>query len=192
MIHRTLRRYTRKQWLVLAGVAAGALLCAVAVGQQVKKTKTAEIRAETMLYHWDTGTFEFVSNCHLVIKGAYNADMTAPKMTAKLSKKGDKVESLTAQGPVHFEVLTQPDASKVCHKIVASSQGSATYTENTQTVVMNDGAVADVASVKEDGTAIKDAESAHFEGDRITADLAKNTINVDKAHLKVTTEPEQQ
>jgi len=184
----TLRRYTRKQWLILAGVAAGALLCAVAVGQQAKKTKTAEIKAETMVYNWNLGTFEFVSNCRLNITGPYTAEMTAPKMTAKLSKKADKVERLTAAGPVHFEVTTQPDANNVRHKIVASSQGSATYEEASQTVVMNDGAVADVVTLPE----TSDSESAHFEGDRITADLQKNTISVDKAHLKVTTPMEQQ
>ena len=188
MMHGTLGRYTRQQWLVLAGVALGALLCAVAVGQQAKKTKTAEIRAETMVYNWNLGTFEFMSNCHLTITGVYNADMTAPKMTAKLAKKGDKVERLTAAGPVHFVVLTQPDANNVRHKIVASSQGDATYEEASQTVVMNVGAVADVVTLPETA----DSESAHFEGDRITADLAKNTINVDKAHLKVTTPAEQQ
>ena len=184
----TLRRYTRKQWLILAGVALGALLCAVAVGQQAKRTKTAKITAETMVYDWNLGTFEFVSNCHLTITGAYTADMTAPKMTAKLAKKGDKVERLTAAGPVHFVVVTQPDANKVSHKIVASSQGAATYEEALQTVVMNDGAVADVVTLPETA----DSESAHFEGDRITANLEKNTISVDKAHLKVTTTPEQQ
>ena len=78
--------------------------------------------------------------------------------------------------------------NKVSHKIVASSQGSATYEEASQTVVMNDGAVADVVTLPE----TPDSESAHFEGDRITANLEKNTINVDKAHLKVTTSPEQQ
>lgn len=187
-MRKTLRRYTRQQLLILASVALGALLCAVAVGQQARKTKSATITAETMVYNWNLSTFEFSSNCHLTITGAYSADMTAPKMTAKLSKKGDKVESLTAAGPVHFVVITQPDANKVSHKIVASSQGSATYREDTQTVVMNDGAVADVVTVPES----KDTESAHFEGDRITADLAKNTINVDKAHLNVTTPTEQQ
>jgi hypothetical protein len=53
---------------------------------------------------------------------------------------------------------------------------------------MNDGAVADVTTLP----VTPDAESAHFEGDRITADLKANTIGVDKAHLKVTTSPEQQ
>ena len=74
-MRRTLGHYIRKRWLILAGVALGALLCAVAVGQQVRKTKAAEIKAETMVYDWNLGTFEFASNCHLTITGAYSAGM---------------------------------------------------------------------------------------------------------------------
>ena len=69
---------------------------------------------------------------------------------------------------------------------MADSQGPATYDEATQTVVMSDGAVADVVTLPQ----TKDSESAHFEGDRITADLAKSTINAEKARLKTTTQGE--
>jgi len=185
MTKRTLNRRTR----VFAAVAAivGLSACAVGLAQQVKKTRSAEIRAATMTYDWGVNTFEFAGDCHLQISGAYEATMTGPKMVARLNKKGDRVEHLTAAGPVHFEVVTQKDANGVRRKIVASSQGEATYEEATQTVALQGGAIADVTTLP----ATPDAESAHFEGDRIVADLKANTMKVDKPHMTVTTTPEE-
>jgi len=176
---------TRKPALPLL-VAAVGLLTAVAVGQQVKKTRTATISAEKLELDWVTNVWEFTENCKVTIGDGYNAEMSARAMTVKLSPKADRVLSLVAAGPVDFTVITAPDSQGVKRKITASAQKEATYAEDTQTVRLSGGAVADIRALD----AAASVEAAHITGNTITANLKTNRLTVDKPDVTVKTELE--
>jgi len=165
-------------WIILA--ALGLLAATVAFSQQVKRTRTAEIKAGLMEFDWGTNVFEFTGNCILTIGAGYNATMTAPKMTAAT------VKSLTATGPVHFTIITAPDGQGRKRKIVASARDKATYAEDTQVVKLVGEATADMTPVD----APEDVEAVHFTGETITANLKTSRLSVDNANLTVKTQVE--
>lgn len=171
---------TRIMLLALALV----LLTTVAYCQQVKRTRTATLTAKTMEYDWDSNVFDFAGSCKVTIANGVNALITAPTMTVKLSPKSDSVARLVAKGPVHFEVITQPDAKGLKRKIVASAQEQACYVEDTQTVTLTGGAQADLIPLD----AKDQIEAVHFTGQTITANLKTSRLSVDQANLTVKSE----
>jgi lipopolysaccharide export system protein LptA len=180
---------------VLAGglIVVAAAACAVSWGQQVKKLN-AVITGDAMTYDWKVSTFDFVGNCKLTMTGLYDGWMTCPKMTAKLGKGGNRVNTVTAAGPVHFEFTAPPDEQKIRHRVIADSQGSATFEDsgNNPKVIMNGGAVADVAALTDKGEVRADAEAAHFAGDSVVVDLKTENVTATKARLEVNSIPEKQ
>lgn len=153
----------------------------VTVAQQVRKTRTAQVRADSLEYDWSTNTTVMEGECRLTIENSSDAVMTAPKMTIKFNDDHDRINSLDAGGPVHFTVTTAADEQGVHRKITATANGGATYSEQNQQVRLTGGASADLATLG------ADAEAVHFEGDTITANLKTSRLQVDNAHLKIET-----
>ncbi len=153
----------------------------VAIAQQVQKTQTATIKADSLEYDWDTETTVMKGNCRLTIDNDSHAEMTAPSMTVQLNRNRDRINFLEADGVVHFNITTSADDKGLRRKIDAQAQGGATYRETTQEVKLTGGARADVSTI---GTA---AQAVHFEGDTITANLKTSKLQVDNAHLKIET-----
>jgi lipopolysaccharide export system protein LptA len=175
----------RPYGLIVAAV--GLLVATVAFCQQVKKTRTAEIRADLLEFDWSTNVFEFGGNCKLTIGAGYNATMTAPSMTAEIVPKPATVKSLVAKGPVNFAIVTAPDSQGRKRKIVASAKEQATYAEETQIVKLVGDAEADMTPVDSPD----DVEAVHFTGQSITANLKTSRLTVDNANLTVRTQLEQ-
>ncbi|MEI6504197.1 MAG: LptA/OstA family protein, partial [Armatimonadota bacterium] len=159
----------------------------LAVCQQVKRTRSAAITAPDMEFDWDKNVIAFTGGTKLVIGGGYDATMTAPSMNVRLTAKGDKVASLVAAGPVDFTVITKADANGLRRKIVASAKDEATYSEETQTLKLSGGAVADMKPLD----APADVEAVHFTGQTITADLKTSRLKVSDANLTVKSQIEQ-
>lgn len=171
--------------LLLAGL--GLLAATVAFSQQVKRTRTAEIKADLLEFDWNANVFEFSGNCKLTIGAGYNATMTAPRMTTEIATAPPTVKSLVAQGPVNFVIVTAPDSQGRKRKIVASAQQKATYAEDTQTVKLVGQAQADMTPLE----ASDEVEAVHFTGETITANLKTSRLTVDNANLTVKTQIEQ-
>jgi len=170
---------TKKLTLLLSVLIV--LSCTWALSQQVKRTRNATVGAPKMEIDWDTGVIEFSGGVKLTVGGDYEGTMTAPSMNVQLTAKHDKIKLLVAKGPVHFTILTRPDAKGARRKIVASAQQEATYSEETQLVKLTGGAKADMSTVGSQDA----AESAHFTGQTITANLKTNRLIVDDANLTV-------
>jgi len=170
---------------IIVALTIGFILMAISGSwaQQIKRTVNAVITAQTMDYDWGTGQAEFTGNVKLVLTGAYNATMTAPRMSVKLSPKAERVLSVVAQGPAHFSVVTAPDAQGLRRKIEATAQQQLTYAAETQIVTLIGGATADVLPVSEGENA--DVEAVHFTGQTIVANLKTNKLTVQEANLSV-------
>lgn len=162
---------------------AGVLLAAYGYAQTTKRTRTASITAASMEFDWDKNVAEFTGNTKLVVGGDYDATMTAPKMTARLSPKADSIVSLVAAGPVKFVVVTRAGSGGVRRKITASATKEATYSEDTQVVKLVGNAVADMAPINAPDT----VEAMHFAGQTIVANLKTSRLTVDDANLTVKT-----
>lgn len=175
----------RSMWLTLA--ALGLLATTVAFSQQVKRTRTAEIRADLLEFDWGANVFDFTGGCKLTIGAGYNATMTAPAMTAEIITSPATVKSLTAKGPVHFTIITAPDSQGRKRKIVATAKQQATYSEDTQVVKLVGEATADMTPLD----APEDVEAVHFTGQTITANLKTSRLTVDNANLTVKTQIEE-
>ena len=164
-------------WMVLILLVPGLVLA-----QAQKRTQSADITADVMTFNWTSNAFEFTGNAHAVLKGAYEAVVTAPKMAVKLTAKSDKVDSLVASGPVRFELVSEPDEQGVRHKVVATAQDRAEYSEVNQKLVLRGNAEATITALPE----APDAQRAHFTGDVMEANLATSQLTVTKAHMQVT------
>ncbi|MFO7946371.1 MAG: LptA/OstA family protein [Armatimonadota bacterium] len=165
--------------VIVVCLLAGAF--GIPLAQQVQKTQTATIKADSLEYDWSTETTVMKGNCHLVIDNDSHAEMTAPAMTVQLNRDRNRINFLEADGVVRFNVTTAPDDNGLRRKISAQAQGGATYRETTQEVKLTGGARADVSTI---GTA---AQAVHFEGNTITANLKTSRLRVDNAHLKIET-----
>lgn len=165
--------------LILCGLATATM----AVSQQVKKFRTGQIESKTLEIDWANNVWEFSGGTKLVISGDVSANMTAPSMVVRVGK-GNRLNTVTAKGPVTFTVYTKPDANGQRRKIVASANDQATYSEDTQTIKLIGGAVADMMPA-EGGTS---AEAIHFTGKTISANLRTSRLTVDDANLNVKTE----
>jgi len=176
----------KKRVMLLLALAIG-LAVTVALAQATKRTQTAVITADDLVYDWETDIFEFTGNCRVQISGPDEATMTAPKMIVELNEKADRVKILRTVGKTHFSVLTAPNNKGQRRRIEASSNNGATYNETTQKVVLSGGAVADMTMVPPD----ERVHAVHFKGERITADLNTKQIKVSQAHMEVTGDVEQ-
>lgn len=173
----------RQLGVVLVGCSL--IVATMAFCQQVKRTRTGTVTAQTMELDWEKNVVIFSGNARLVVSGEYNADMTAPSMNVALNQKGDRIMSLVAKGPVTFTVITQPDATGLKRKIVASASDQATYSEDAQQIKLVGNAVADMMPVGGEAT-----EAMHFTGQTIVANLKTNRLTVDNANLTVKTQTE--
>jgi lipopolysaccharide export system protein LptA len=171
---------------VLLVATAGLMLTAAAFCQQVRKFRTSTVEFKIMELDWDTDVVEFSGGCKLTVGGPFNATMTAPAMTAKVSGKPATLKSLVAKGPVNFTVITRPNSQGLKRKITASAKEQATYSEDTQTVRLVGDAVADMVPL--DGGV--EAESMHFTGQTVIANLKTNRMSVDNGDLTVKTQME--
>jgi lipopolysaccharide export system protein LptA len=151
------------------------------LAQVEKKTQSVDLTADLGTFNWATNIHEFSGHVHAVLTGAYAATVDAPKMTFKLTPKGNQVDDLVAYGPVRFVIITQPNASGVQYKVVATATDRATYSESNQTLVLKGNADATITSLPES----PDAQTAHFTGDEIDADLANSLMTVTQAHMQV-------
>lgn len=161
------------------------LLASLAIAQQVKKSRTATVTAQSMDFDWSSNTFVFSGNAKLSIGGDMEATMSAPTVTFSFDEKAKAIKNLIAKGPVQFTVVTKPGADGSKRKIVASASQEATYSEDTQIVKLVGSAVADMLPLE--GNA---AEAVHFTGETITANLKTNRLTVDNANVTVRTETE--
>lgn len=164
-------------WAALVLLVPGLVLA-----QAQKRTQSADITAETATYNWSKNTFDFSGNAHAVLKGTYDAVVKAPKMLVKLTAKGDQVESLTANGPVRFELISEPDEQGARHKVIATAQERAEYSEVSQKLVLRGNAEATITPLPETA----DGQRAHFTGEVMEANLATSELTVTKAHMQVT------
>lgn len=166
---------------VLVSLTVALLALGGALAQNGTRTKSAEVKAKDLIYNWDTNELKFSGNCSLTILAGYDATMTAPSMQVKLSESNDRILRLVANGVVNFNVLTKAGEDGARRKIVASAQQQAIYNEDTQTVVLTGGAMADVTTVG------SDRQAAHFTGQTLTANLKTSQLIVNDANLKVQT-----
>jgi lipopolysaccharide export system protein LptA len=169
----------------IVAILIGVLLAvsAVAIAQQVKRAGKDVITAQTMDYDWGANTMDFTGNVKVVMKRNYDVTMMAPSMNVKLSPKGDHVASVTANGPVNFEIIIAAEGNNPARKITASAKQQATYAEDTGLVKLVGDAVADLVPV-ENAT---EAQTVHFTGQAITANLKTRKLTVDQANLEVNT-----
>lgn len=173
-----------KRYVLPALLLVALLVSAVAPAQQVKKARNATITSQSMELDWNTGEVEFIGNVKMVLTGDINADLTAPRVSVKLTPKGDRVLSAIARGPVHVTIVTAPNAAGQRRKIVASAQQEATYNAVTQQVHMTGEAVADMVPLE----GAPGPESVHFTGQSIVANLLTSRLTVDNANLTVQTQ----
>ncbi|HEY3397779.1 MAG TPA: LptA/OstA family protein [Armatimonadota bacterium] len=164
------------------GVLLGLLLIAGAAAAQTEiKTQTADLRSDSMSFNWTTNEMVFIGNASVNIANGHHATLTAPKLTVKLSDKGDRVIKLVAAGPVRMEIIGAADPQGVKARIVATAADRAEYSETTQKIVLYGDAQADYVSLPEG----PDSRRAHFTGDIMEADLNTSLLTVTKAHLQV-------
>ena len=172
----------KRPLLTLALVLTGLLvICGVSPAQNSKKTQSAEIKGDSMTFNWVSNEVVMTGNAMVQIEGTNPTTMTAPKMTAKLSKAGDTILTLIAYGQIHLDLTTQPDSDGVRAKITATCNDKAEYSETTQKIMLYGGAVADYLSLPEG----PDSRRAHFTGDQMEADLSTSTLTVTRAHISV-------
>ena len=167
--------------VLLATIAALAVTGSMALGQQARRTQTAEIKAAELVYEWDKNEWEFTGDCKVTIAGGYDGQITAPRMSVKLSPKLDEIVHLIAHGPVKFYFLTQPNSEGIRYSINASAQSQALYREADQTIELSGGAQADLVAVGVEG------QTARFVGQKITANLKTSRLTVDDANVKIQT-----
>ncbi len=171
-------------WLVRVALLAMLTALAVAGLTEQRRTQTTLIEYGDAVFHWDTKLWEFVSTpaqqCKLTVTGAYQATVTAPKMSGKLTSGDNRIEWLKTTGKTDVTVVTKDKDGKPW-KIVATCAKGANYSELTQTVELAGGAQANLISLS------ADSEGAHIAAEVMTINLATKTITASKGHLKVTT-----
>jgi len=173
-----------RRGLAVACITVAALAaCAGVIGQQVKRTATAELGFGELEWNWDTNVIEMTGNCWVNVKDRHTAKLEAPSMTVQINDEVNRVEKLVAAGPVKFEVLTVPNREGIRRKIVGSCTDKATYEEQQQLFQLQGNAVADVTTLPEGNV-----EAAHLAGQVITANLKTSKITVSRGEMKVTTE----
>lgn len=166
----------------LRGAIALLLLApGLVLAEAERRTQSVDITADTGVYTWTTNTFEFTGKAHAELTGTYEATIDAPKMVFKLTKQGDKVDSLVANGPATF-VLIQTDSTGAKRKVTATAQERAEYSEVSQKLVLRGKAEATIVSLPETA----DAQRAHFTGEVMEANLLTSQLTVTKAHMQVT------
>jgi lipopolysaccharide export system protein LptA len=171
-------------------VALLLLIPTLGLPQAEKKTQTADITSHIMKFNWTSNVYVFTGSyagdpngdTTAILHGDYDATVNAPKMTFTLPPKGQKVGTLTATGPVRFEIITPPDAQGLRTKVVATAADSAIYSEADRTLKLKGNADATITRLPE----TPDAQSAHFTGDEIDANLKDSEMTVTQAHLTVT------
>ncbi len=163
---------------VLVGLLA---VSCFALAQNSKKTQSAEIKGDSLVFNWVSNEVVLTGNASVQIASANPTIMTAPKMTAKLSKAADQIVNLVAYGQIHLKITTAPDPDGVRGRITATCNDKAEYSETTQKILLYGGAVADYVSLPEG----PESRRAHFTGDQMEADLNTSTLTVTKAHISV-------
>jgi lipopolysaccharide export system protein LptA len=170
-------------------VALLLLIPTLGLPQAEQKTQTADIKAHLSTFNWKSNVYVFSGaytgdpsgNTIAILHGDYDATVYAPKMTFTLPPKGQKVGTLTATGPVRFEILTPPDQQGLRTKIVATATDSATYSEVTQKLMLKGNADATITRLPES----PDTPNAHITGDEIDANLQTGDMTVTTANMTV-------
>ncbi len=174
----------RNSYVVTIVAMAIALTITAGVAQSTKRTQTAVISADTLVYDWDSDVFEFIGNCKVKIVGATEATLSAPKMIVKLSAGGNAIEELQTVGKTELTILTAPNDKGQRRYIEAHSNSGATYDERSRQIVLTGGAVADMTMRPPSAT--ERIQTVHFTGQQITADLKAATIKAKQVHVEVT------
>jgi lipopolysaccharide export system protein LptA len=167
--------------LLAVMLAAGALGLAAQV-----KTLAVTVDADTMTWNWGTNLTEFVGNCEVVITSPEQATLKAPKISLKLTKSGgdrDIIDTLKTVGATHFTLVTQPDDSGVRRRMTGTASQGATYSEQTNKVVLTGGAKIDSVGLPEG----PDSERVSFSAQALTVDLGQRTVTASKGQMKVNT-----
>ncbi len=168
-------------------IAAGALMAAAALGQQVRRTETGTVSADEIEYDFANHVFTASGNTQVTILGKHNAQMRAPALSVEVNQQLTRILVMEARGPVSFDIVTAPDAEGTRRRIRVSASRSATYRDAEQTVSLLGDAKADITTLPEGSV-----EAAHLEGESVVIDLANSTLTLKQATVEVTTEVEEQ
>lgn len=169
-----------KSRLLVAAVLVAVVIAAAVATAAEKKTDQADIRADKMVYRWDTNTWEFTGNVRVEIKGPDKALLTAPKMTGKLAQKATQITEIKAVGPVRFEVTTQKDADGIQRRIVATGTGDAVYTGTTRVIALTGGAQAEMTTLPPE----PDVQPTRFQAEQLTINLKSFTVEGENVHIE--------
>jgi len=170
-------------------VASVALLVSLtgAPGQklQVLHGSIVDIYAAEVVVDWMTGVATLTGKVRVEIKGDYDANMTAPKVTATTSQEKNQVLSLEAQGPVTIDVVTKTPEGKQW-RVSARCSDSATFSEQTMIAVLKGNAHAEATGLPR----LEEMESAEYDGDTMTVDLKKHLLTFTQAHINAEMAPQ--
>lgn len=169
---------SKQRWI---GWLLAAMAVACAWGQAQKRTRTAEVTADDMVFKWETNQFEFSGNCVLEVSGPNQATITAPRMSLQLTADGRAIKFLKATGPLRTTVVTAPDSQGVKRRIVATAAKYATYVEADQVVEMVGDAQADMITLPER----PDSAKAHFSGDLLRVSLKSGELSAKRVRIRV-------
>jgi lipopolysaccharide export system protein LptA len=153
----------------------------MAWGQAQKRTRTAEVSADDMVFKWETNQFEFTGNCVLEVSGPNQATIAAPRMSVQLTADGRSIKFLKATGPLRTTVVTAPDSQGVKRRIVATAAQYATYVEADQVVEMVGDAQADIITLPEK----PDSPKAHFSGDVLRLSLKSGELSAKRVRIRM-------
>lgn len=167
--------------LYWAGWVAIVVVATACWGQAGKRTRTAEVSADDMVYKWDTNQFEFSGNCVLEVSGPNQATLVAPRMSLQLTADGRAIKLLRATGPLRTTVVTAPDSQGMKRRIVATATKYATYVEADQVVEMVGDAQADIITLPEK----PDSPKAHFSGDVLRVSLKSGELSAKRVRVRV-------
>jgi len=166
----------RHAWLFAAVALACLVLTMAAFSASEKKTQNANISCEeNFTYNWKTGLIVFRGDCRLEVKGPEKAILTTQRLSAKFGQGNNRVDSVTAQGPVHFDVTTEPDAEGVRRHITADCRGEATFDGKARVVKLTGGAEAVMMPVP----APPGTQPAKLSGPVIEINLATSEMNIE-------------
>ncbi len=146
------------------------------------KTLSAEVYAGEVTWNWDTNLTEYTGHCRVVITSPQQATLTAPRISLKLEKPDvgrSVISQLKTVGATHFTLITQPDSKGIRRKMTGTASQGATYSEQSNTVVLAGGAKIDIVSLPEG----PDSERITFTAEALTVDLGTEVVRGSEVHM---------
>ncbi|NSW57640.1 MAG: hypothetical protein HPY44_16640 [Armatimonadetes bacterium] len=178
----------RRAQRITTAIVTGLLLITSGLALAAEKqTQQATITANRKAtYNWKTGEIEFSGGCRVEIKGEDKSVMTSERISGKFSADGNRIERITASGPVHFDITEAKDTEGRQRIITADCKGDAQFLGDSRIVKLTGGAEAVMSTIPQP----PNSQPAKLTGQTIIIDMNTFDVTVEgPVHMEVEIPP---